>query len=210
MHERGRGRRLVVQAREQAGEALGQAPHDRVREGDGALEAGRPDELDGLVHGRVRRDAVHEGELVGAQAERRAHGRVELAHRPAAERLDRVVERADALHRPVGELLREGAVARVEPLRRAAEGPVGVRTLLEDPLDDPGRDRRAPAHLRRPRRYSSVVMRRRPRVCTSSGSIPPATEGRLRAARAGPARRSGAGPRRAPARRCAARGRGCG
>ena len=65
----------------------------------------RAHELHRLVHRRVRRDAVHEGELVGAEPERGAHRRVELAHRPPAERLDRVVERPDALHRPVGELL---------------------------------------------------------------------------------------------------------
>ena len=81
----------------------------------------RAHELDRLVDGRVARDAVEEAELVGAEPERRAHRRVELAHGPPAERLDRVVERADALHRPVGELLRERAVARVEPAAAAAK-----------------------------------------------------------------------------------------
>ena len=49
VHERGSGRRLLVQAREQARQALGEPAHDRVREGDGALEPRGPDELDGLV-----------------------------------------------------------------------------------------------------------------------------------------------------------------
>ena len=141
VQERRGGRRLLVQAAEEAGEALRQSPHDRVREGHRALEPGRAHELHGLVHGRVLRDGVHEGELVGAGAERRANRRVELPHRPAPERLDAVVERADALNRAVGELLREGAVARVEPLRGAPEGPVGVGAVLEDPLDDACRDR---------------------------------------------------------------------
>ncbi len=87
-----------------------------VREGDRALEPGATDELDRLVDGGVGRDAVHVGELVGADAKRRAHRRVELAHRPPAQRLDRVVERADALHGPVGDLHGERPVARVEAL----------------------------------------------------------------------------------------------
>jgi hypothetical protein len=66
-----------------------------------------------------------------------------------------VVERADALDRPVREALREGAVARVEPLGGGAEGAVGVRVVLEDAEDRlvggaaRGRDQR------RPRRNSS-------------------------------------------------------
>ena len=150
-----------MQAGEQVGQALGEPPHDRVREGDRTLEPGGADKLHRLVDGRVRRHPVHEGELVGAQPQRGAHRRVELPHRPAAEGLDAVVERPDALHRPVGELLGEGTVARVEALGRAAEGAVGVGLLLEDPLDDLKGDP-SRAHLRKPRRYSSVVMRRPP------------------------------------------------
>ena len=70
----------------------------------------------------------HEAELVGAEAQRREHRRVELARGPASERLDRVVERAHALHRAVGELHRERAVAVVEPGRSAAAGTPGPRT----------------------------------------------------------------------------------
>ena len=78
--------------------------------------------------------AVHERELVGAEPKRGAHGRVELANGPLAERLDRVVERAGPLHRPVGELHRERPVARVErgALGGGAKDPVGVGVLLED------------------------------------------------------------------------------
>ena len=47
-----------------------------------------------------------------------------------------MVERADALDGPVGEPLRERAVARVQPLGGAAQRPVGVRVLLEDAPDD--------------------------------------------------------------------------
>ena len=94
-------------------------------------------------------DAVEVAELVGAEAKRRPDRRIELAHRTAAERLDRVVERPDALHRPVRDLLGERPVARVEPAGRGGEGAVGVGVVLEDAEDDlvgraPGRGYRSP------------------------------------------------------------------
>ena len=97
--------------------------------------------------GRVAGHAAEEAELVGAEAERREHGRVELSHRPLPERLDRVVERSHPLHRAERELSRERPVAVVEPLRCGAERPVGVGVLLEDAADDlvrrePGRRNR--------------------------------------------------------------------
>jgi hypothetical protein len=128
---------------------------DCVRERDRALEAGRADELDRLVHGCVLRN-LRERELVGTEAQRRPYRRVELPHRPPPELLDPVVERAHTLDRPVGQPLRERAVALVEPLGGRRKGPVGVRVLLEDAAD--GLERRPPrgrhAH-RRPRRNSS-------------------------------------------------------
>ena len=89
--------RAVPQPLEQVAEADRQPAHDRVREGDSPLETGRAHELDGLVDRRVPGDAGQVGELVGTGAERGAHGRIELRDRAAGERLDAVVERADAL-----------------------------------------------------------------------------------------------------------------
>ena len=107
----------------------------------------RADELDRLVRGRVRSD-VEVAELVRAEAERCEHRRVELAHGPAAERLDRVVERPHALHGSVRELLRERALARVEVRRRGAQRAVRVRLLLEHAPHDLERSaaRRRDAH----------------------------------------------------------------
>ena len=146
VQERSCGRRLLVEAREQVREPLREPPEHRVGERDGALEPGSPHELDGLVHRGVRRDAVQECELVGPGAERGANGWVELSHRPAPQRLDRMVERPHPLHGAVRDLLRKGPVARVQALRGAPERPVGVGAFLEDPLDDPGRDRSGGAH----------------------------------------------------------------
>ena len=110
--------RTLGERREQRLDPVGDAPEDGVREGDGALEPGPADELDRLVHRRVARDAVEEAELVRAEPERGEHGRVELPHRPLAERLDRVVERAGALDGAERELPRERPVAVVEPRSR--------------------------------------------------------------------------------------------
>ena len=138
---------------EQISEPGVEPPHHGVREGDRPLEARCADELDGLVHDRVRRHAVQVGELVGAEPERRPDRRVELADGPAAERVDPVVERADALDRSVGDPLGERAVARVELLRRARERTVGVRIVFEDAEDDlvGGPARRRDAHCTRSR-----------------------------------------------------------
>ena len=133
---------------------LREPAHDGVRERHGALAPGRAHELDAVVDDRVH-GLVGPGELVGAEAERRAHRRVELAHRPLAELLDPEVDRPLALHRSVGEPLGERAVAVVEPLDRRGERAVGVRVLLEDaPHDLERRPARRRDH-RTPRRNSS-------------------------------------------------------
>ena len=61
------------------------------------------------------------------------HRRLELADRPAGERLDHVVERRAPLDRAVGELRRERPLARRQMLPRglAVKGAVRVRALLE-------------------------------------------------------------------------------
>src|SRR5207253_8880077 len=71
-------------------------------------------------------------ELVRAEPQRGTHRRVELADRPTAERLDRVVERAYPLHGAVREPLRERAVATIERRGGGAERAVRVRVVLED------------------------------------------------------------------------------
>ena len=156
--------------------ALGEPAHDRVRERHRTLEPRAADELDRLVRGRVRR-GVRVAELIRAEAQRSAHRRVELAHRPLAERVDRVVERAHALHGAVGEPLRERALALVEVARGGAKDAVGVRVLLEDAQQHLVRDaaRRRDRHQRRPRRYSAYAMRRPPSGCTSSSSSAPSS-----------------------------------
>jgi hypothetical protein len=151
--ERGPLRGRLRQARHQPARAGGEATQDGVREGNRALAPGRAHQLDRLVDRRVHRDALHVDELVGARAQRRPHGRVELAHRAAADRLDGVVERAHPLHGAVGDPHRERPLARVQCLRRRAEGAVGVRALLEDAPHDLVRHR-ARRH-RRPRTNSA-------------------------------------------------------
>ena len=137
------------------------------------------DELDRLVHGRVDGD-LRVGELVRAEPQRRPHRRVELGDRAAAELLDPVVERADALDRPVGEPLRERPLARVDALDRAAKGTVGVGVVLEDAPHVSKAARRAgetliAARAGTPRSPSAC----RPSGCTSTGtSSPPSTRAR--------------------------------
>ena len=175
-------RRRLRQALEEAPGAVGQLPQDGVRERDRALEPRAAHELDGLVDGCVARHAVEVGQLVRAEPERGAHGRVELADRPPPERLDRVVERPGALDRAVGEAPRERAVALVEPAGLGAQRAIGVGAVLEDAPDDRegdaprGRDR---AH-RRPRRQASTGIRFPPSGCTSSGSKLPSGATRAR------------------------------
>ena len=140
---------------EQRRDPVRDAPEDRVREGDGALQARRPNELDGFVDGRVTR-RLHEAELVRAEPERRPHGSVQLADRSPPQLLDRMVERASALDRPVGEPLGERSVSLVEARGGRSQRAVGICTLLEDAQHrlvrrPPGRR----DHQRSPRRNSS-------------------------------------------------------
>ena len=141
---------------EQRPDALADASEDGVRERHRPLEPRAADELDRLVHGRVAGNPVEIAELVSAEPQRREDGRVELAHRTLAERLDRMVERAHPLHRAERELPRERPVAVVEVLRGGAERAVGVRVLLEDTPQHlvGGAPRWCDGH-RRPRRKAS-------------------------------------------------------
>ena len=150
------GGRLVAEGVEQRADPLRHAAQHRVRERHRACDAGRAHQLDRLVHRRVARHAVDVAELVRTEAQGREHRRVELVHRPPAERLDRVVERARPLHGAVGEPLRQCAVARVEPGHRRAERAVGVGALLEHaPNDGEGRSPRGRDRHRSPRWNSS-------------------------------------------------------
>ena len=83
----------------------------------------------------MRRD-VQVAELVRAEPERGEHGRIELAHGPLAEHVDRVIERSHSLHRSVRKPLSERALAVVEALGRAAERAIRIRVVLEDPAHD--------------------------------------------------------------------------
>jgi hypothetical protein len=124
-------RRLFRQGLDELAQSERQPPHHRIRKLDGALDPGVPDELDRLVHGRMDGD-LRVRELIGAQPQRRAHRRVELGDRTAAELLDPVVESPDALDRPVGQPLCERPLARVDALNRAAKGSVRIGVVLED------------------------------------------------------------------------------
>ena len=106
--------RPVGERVEERPDPVGDAAQDGVRERDGALQPGAADELDGLVHRGVAGDALEPAELVRAEAQRGAHGRVELRDAAAAEGLDRVVDRPHALDGAVREPLRQRAVALVE------------------------------------------------------------------------------------------------
>ncbi len=111
-------------------------PQDGVRELHGPFQPRLADELHGLAHRRIGGDRIQVGELVGADPESGAHRRVELAHRAAADLLERVVERADALDGAVGDPLGQRAVALVEAGGGGCESAVGVGVLLEDAEDD--------------------------------------------------------------------------
>ena len=97
-------------------DSLGDSPQNRVRERDGPLEVRAAHELDRLVHGGITRDTAEVAELVRAEPECRQHGRIELSHRALPERLDRMIERPQPLHRAECELARERPVAIVEAL----------------------------------------------------------------------------------------------
>src|SRR5439155_20171559 len=107
-------------------------------------------------------------ELVRAEPQRRANGRVELARWTPAELVDRMVQGAHSLDRAERQALRERPVAAVEVGRNAPQDTIGVRVLLEDTEHD--LVRRPPRCHRSPRRNSSYVIRRLPSGCTSSGS----------------------------------------
>ena len=77
------------------------------------------------------RRGVGVSELVRAEPESGPHRWIELPDGSPAERLDGVVERANALHGAIREPLSKRALPLVEPFGRAAEGPVGVGVLLE-------------------------------------------------------------------------------
>ena len=112
------------------------------------------DELDRVVGHRMH-GLVAPAELVGAETQRRDHRRIELSHRPLAELLDAEVDRPRALHRPVGEPLRERPVAVVEPRNRRGEDTVGVRLLGEHPPHDLVRGAPRRCDHRNPRTSSS-------------------------------------------------------
>src|SRR5436190_6248114 len=158
---------------DQLSDSCVQTAHDGVRERDRPLEPCTAHQLDGFVYRSMRRNARGVGELIRAEAQRRANGRIQLAQRAAPEFLDRVVERANALHGAVGEALRERTIARVEPFRCRAQHAIGVRIVLEHTQDYLVRS--LPRSHRTPRRNSSYVMRRLPSGCTSSRTSRPSS-----------------------------------
>ena len=94
-------------------------------------------------------------ELIRAEAQGRPHRRVELPHRSLAELLDAEVDRPSALHRAVGQPLRQRAIAIVEPFDGCGESTVGIGLLLEDaPYDFERSDPRRCDHFS-PRKNSS-------------------------------------------------------
>ena len=95
-------------------------------------------------------------ELVGADAERRTDGRIELAHRSASELVDPVVECPDTLDRPVRNSLGKRSVTWLEPRSGGTEGTVRVGVVLEHATHslECGASRRRDAHCK-PRRNSS-------------------------------------------------------
>jgi hypothetical protein len=99
--------RRIVDARP-ARVAPRQRPQHTVHE---PARATRHD-IDGLANRRVRRNAVEQ--LERTEAQRGAHGRVELRHRPRRDRSQRVVEDALHPHRAVHERRHQRAVARRE------------------------------------------------------------------------------------------------
>ena len=172
--------RSLRQLEEEQRDSLGDSPQDRVRERNGPLEVRAAHELYRLVHGGVLRDAAEVAELVRAEAQRGEHRWVELSHRPLPERLDRVIERPQALYRAERQLACECPVAIVEAFRGRPQRTVGVGALLGDaPEDVIGRlAGRRDFHQRRPRRKASYSIRLPPSGCTSSGTSSPVLEPR--------------------------------
>ena len=140
--------------RDEALQALREPSHDGVRERHRSFAPGGANELDGVVDDRVHR-LVAPRKLVGAEPERGSHRWIELANGALAELLDPEVDRPPALHRPVGESLRERAVAVVEPLDGRGERTIGVGPLLEDAAHDFEGGATCRGDHRRPRRNSS-------------------------------------------------------
>ena len=165
---------------EERPDPVGETAEHRVRERHRTLETGAPDELDGLVHRRVPGDAVDEPELIGAEAKRRAHGRIEAVHATPPELLDRVVERAHALHRAERQPLRERAIAVVELRNSGSECAIGVRLVLEHPQQDVERGDAGGTYRRSPRSHASYAIRRPPSGCTSTGWKEPSSATRAR------------------------------
>ena len=180
MRERRLGRRRVGQRRDERADPVREPAQDGVRERHRPLETGTSHELDRLVHRRVARDPVDERELIRAEAKRRPDGSIESRDPSSAERLDRVVERADALDRAVREPLGERAVAFVQPGDRRPESAVRVRVVLEDAQQDVESRGACRAYGRRPRSHASYAMRRPPSGCTSTGSNDPSSATRAR------------------------------
>ncbi len=160
--QRGLGRRPFRESVEKRCDPLSDAAEHGVRERDGTFETGATDELDRFVDRRVAGDAVDEPELVGAQSERCPDGRIEAAHGPAAERLDRVVERSHALDRAERQPLRERAIALVEGCRRRSKSTIRVRLVLEHAQEDVERRDAGRAYGRSPRSHASYAIRRPP------------------------------------------------
>ena len=157
-------RHSLRQSVDQRADPLGASPQHGVHKARGAGGAPGPNELDGLVHSRPRRHGVHERELVGPEPKPSPDGDVEAGHGPPADLLERVVERADALDRPVGEALCERPVARVELGGLRRERPVGVGAFVEDADERPvarpgGRGRSPQTTLELVRRHAAAPLR---------------------------------------------------
>ena len=75
--------RPLRQLRQQPLDPVADPAEHGVRERDGALEPGAADELHRFVHGGVPRHTAEEAELVGAEPERREHGRRRASARAA-------------------------------------------------------------------------------------------------------------------------------
>ena len=123
--------------------------------------------------GRMRRHAIGVEQLVRTEAQRVAHGRLEIGGLTAAERDEDVVERAAALDGAEGEPRGERAVARIEleAARLRGQRAVCPRAALLDAAEhaqrcEPGRHQPArvagPSGPRRPRSSSPADIDRLP------------------------------------------------
>jgi hypothetical protein len=128
-----RGRVVAEQQPDQLLPLAGRAAQHRVDEPRGVRGAGLLRQLDRLVDGGVVGRRVGEEQLIGAQAQRREDGRIELSQRPIDESFERGVDRSPALHGSEGEALGLGTVAAAQPalVGRPAKGALGVRLFPE-------------------------------------------------------------------------------